>query len=45
MTLIYDIYPVNEDLRFRLLTVEWVHLAACKHIGKNEVFEDLYSLG
>jgi hypothetical protein len=45
MKLSYSTHPFGEDLRFRLLTVEWVYLTACKHIGENKVFEYLYSLG
>ena len=30
--------------RFGLLTVEWIDLAACQHVCKNQVLENLYSL-
>ena len=35
----------SRGVRFGFLTIKRIDFASSKHVGKNEIFEDLYSLG
>jgi hypothetical protein len=37
--------PRKGELRFGFLTIKRIDFASSEHVGKNEIFEDLYSLG